>query len=314
MHPKLFFSDVARIEGVTTPAIHQRVKDKKLTYKEHKGRAYVEPEIARQIIRKDIKKQVISVHTTKGGVGKTTIALNLAYRLWSFGAKVLVIDLDQQANLTKGMQVDGTQHQTIQNILEGDCGFKDAILSIKKDLDLIPSNLKNAFNTQYMASYGIFPDTFLPKHINDVKDVYDIVIIDCPPALGHIIQTAYLASDRILSILDPDDNALDGVCHSLSEVEKINKSKDKKIDFKLLLNKYDARTIFSSAILNELKTDDNFKGKILETIIRTSQEYLKAKGMGETIFDFNTRNKAFLDIDNLARELLDWPTSEDNKS
>ena len=212
------------------------------------------------------------------------------------------------------MQIDGTKKPTIQNVLEGDCEFKNAIISIKKDLDLIPSNLNNAFNTQYMATYGIFPDTFLPKHIEKIKDVYDIVLIDCPPALGHIIQTAYLSSDMVLSILDPDDNALDGVSHSLSEVDKINKTKDKNINFKLLLNKYDARTIFSSAILNELRTDEKFKGKILETIIRTSQEYLKSKGMGETIFDFNTRNKAFLDIDNLARELLDWPTSEDNKS
>ena len=68
MHPKLFFSDVARIECVTTPAIHQRIKDKKFESKEYKGRAYVEPEIARELIRRDIKKQVISVHTTKGAL------------------------------------------------------------------------------------------------------------------------------------------------------------------------------------------------------------------------------------------------------
>lgn len=311
MNPKLFFSDVARIEGCSGPAIHQRVEKKQLPYKEHKGRAYVEPDIARLLVRKDIHKQTIAIHTTKGGVGKTTITLNLAYRLWSYGARLLVVDLDQQANLTKGFGVDGSSKKVIQNVLEGDCGFKDAIISVKEGLDLLPSNLNNAFNTQYMATYGVFPDTFLPDHLAELRDIYDIVLIDCPPALGHIIQSAYLASDKVLSILDPDDNALDGVSHSQEEVEKLNKTKKKNIKFNILLNKYDARTIFSSSILSELKEDDKFKNNILETIVRTSQEYLKSKAMGETIFDYNTRTKAFLDIDNLTRELLGWPTSEE---
>jgi len=312
MHPKLFFGDIARIENISNPAIHNRIREKKISYLEHKGRAYVKPDIARILMKKDITKQKIVVHTTKGGVGKTTITQNLAYRFSSFGAKVLVIDLDQQGNLTSGLTGDDiNQYKTIQDVLEGTVSFDDVIKPIIQGIDLIPSNLKNAQNTQYMTAYGISPGDFLPAHIANIENKYDIILIDCPPSLGHIIQSAYLSCDRVLSVLDPDSNALHGVKHSLAETKKYSQLKKQNIKFNIVLNKYDARTVFSNVMLNNLTNDLELKELVLETILSTSQEYIKANELRETIFDYNKRHKAFIDMDNLARELLGWGITKD---
>ena len=204
-----------------------------------------------------------------------------------------------------------SENKVIQDVLEGSVEMKDTIIPIKDGLDLIPSSLKNAQNTQYMSAFGIMPSEFIPLKLAEIEKDYDIVLIDCPPSLGHIIQSAYLASDRVLSILDPDNNALYGVQHSLAEAERFNAKRENKVKFNILLNKYDARTMFSSVMLDTLKSNPKFKENVLKTIIRTSQEYVKATALGETIFDYNKRTKAFLDIDNLARELLGWPLSEE---
>jgi chromosome partitioning protein len=312
MHPKLFLGDIARIEKISVAAIHNRVKDQQVKYNDYKGRAYVTPDIVKKLLKKNITKQKIVVHTTKGGVGKTTITQNLAYRFSSFGAKVLVIDLDQQGNLTSGLTgEDINQYKTIQDVLEGTASFNDVIKPIIQGIDLIPSNLKNAQNTQYMTAYGISPGDFLPAHIANIENKYDIILIDCPPSLGHIIQSAYLACDRVLSVLDPDSNALHGVKHSLSETKKYSQLKKKNIKFNIVLNKYDARTVFSNVMLNNLINDLELKGLVLETILSTSQEYIKANELRETIFDFSRRHKAYIEMDNLARELLGWGITKD---
>jgi len=312
MHPKLFIGDIARIEKISVPAIHNRMKERQIEYKEYKSRAYLPPEIVSKLLKKNITKQKIVIHTTKGGVGKTTITQNLAYRFSSFGAKVLVIDLDQQGNLTSGLTGDDiNQYKTIQDVLEGTVSFEDVIKPIIQGIDLIPSNLRNAQNTQYMAGYGISPGDFLPIHIANIEDRYDIILIDCPPSLGHIIQSAYLACDRVLSILDPDSNALHGVKHSLAETKKYSQLKKQNIKFNIVLNKYDARTVFSNVMSGNLMQDPDLKDYVLDTVINTSQEYIKANELRETIFDFSRRHKAYIDIDNLARELLGWGTSKD---
>lgn len=312
MEPKLFLTDIAIIEDCTLPTIHQRIKYKNLEALKHKSKSYLPPEMARMIIKKDIIKQNIAIHTTKGGVGKTTITLNLAYRLWTFGVRILVIDLDQQANLTKGFKKNDPQNYVIQDVIDEKCTFEQTIIKVKDGLDLIPSSLKNARNSQSLFSHNIYPGDFLPNHIQRVSKNYDMILIDCPPSLGNVIESAYMASDRVLSVLDPDDNALDGVVHSQQEVQRLNDQKKLNIKFNILLNKYDSRTVFSNSILDVLFKNPLFKKSTLNTVVNTSQDFLKLKSINETIFDNNKKTKSFIDIDNLAREILGWPTGGHN--
>jgi len=312
MEPKLFLTDVAIIENCKLPTIHQRVRDNHLEALKYKSKSYLSPEMARIILKKDIPRQKIAIHTTKGGVGKTTITLNLAYRLWTYGVRILVIDLDQQANLTKGFMKNNPQNYVIQDVIDEKCTFEQTILKVKEGLDLIPSSLKNARNSQALFSHNIYPGDFLPAHINNVYKNYDMVLIDCPPALGNIIESAYIASDRVISVLDPDDNALDGVVHSQQEAQNLNKKHKLNIKFNILLNKYDSRTVFSNSISDVLFKNPSFKKSTLNTVINTSQEFLKLKSVNETIFDNNKKTKSFMDIDNLAREILGWPTGGHN--
>jgi len=307
MNPKLFINDIASINECSLQNIHKIIKEKNYTTQKISNKLYIENETARFLIKHEFEKQTISVHTTKGGVGKTTIAMNLGIRFWMFGAKVLMIDLDQQSNLSKSFGFKSREHNVIQDILEEKSTIQSSIQEVKKNLHIIPSSLKNALNNQYMQAYSVMPDLFLPKILKKIKNDYDIIIIDCPPALGPIIKSACLSSDTVVSVLDPDDYALDGVEHSQKEIEKLNKDRDINIQFRILLNKYDARTMFSSATLSELQQNEFFKKNLLETIIGTSQEFLKCKAQGISIFDSFRQGKSCEDIDMLARELLGWP-------
>ena len=311
MEPKLYLNDIASINECSVQNIHKHINEKNLETKKISNKVYVENETARFLIKHPFKKQTIGIHTTQGGVGKTTITMNLGIRFWMFGAKVLIIDLDQQANLSKSFGLKGREFKVIQDLLEEKTDVKSCIQEVKKNLNVFPSSLKNALNNQYMQAYGKVPDHFLPHILKPLKEEYDIILIDCPPALGPMVQSAILSSTTIISVLDPDDYALDGVEHSMKEIQKLNTERDRSIDFKILLNKYDARTMFSSATLSELQQSSSFKEYLLESIIGTSQEYLKCKASGATIFDGIRNTKACDDIDSLARELLGWPLPEE---
>ena len=237
--------------------------------------------------------------------------MNLGIRFWMFGAKVLVIDLDQQGNLSKSFGFPRGDYPVIQDVLEGKTTIKNAIQTVRDGLNVIPSNLNNVHNNQYMQAYNISPDDFLPEQLKEIQDEYDIILFDCPPALGSMVDSASLASNIVISVLDPDDYALDGVEHSQQQIESLNKKKKTDIQFRILLNKYDARTMFSSSTLSELQQNEKFKEYLFDTIIGTSQEFLKCKASGVSIFDGLRHNKASSDIDSLAREILGWPHLEE---
>lgn len=311
MSPKLFINDIASVNECSMQNVHKIIKEKDIETHRVSNKVYVDNKTARVLIKHEIPNNIISVHTTKGGVGKTTVTMNLGIRFWMFGARVLIIDLDQQGNLSKSFGFPRGDYPVIQDVLEGKTKIQDAIQTVKDDLHVIPSNLNNVHNNQYMQAYNISPDDFLPEQLKKIQNDYDIILFDCPPALGSMVDSASLASNMVISVMDPDDYALDGVEHSQLQIEALNKKKKKDIQFKILLNKYDARTMFSSSTLSELQQNEKFKEYLFDTIIGTSQEFLKSKAQGISIFDGLRHNKASLDIDSLAREILDWPQIEE---
>jgi len=153
------------------------------------------------------------------GVGKTTISFSLGIRFWLFGARVLFMDLDQQSNLSKTLGNTYPQY-VLQDIFEKKVKPEQAIVHIKPNLDLIPSSLKNALLNQYMFAYSIREEKAIKSILDRVKHSYDIIIIDCPPAIGSSMTAATIAADLVVSPLDPDDYAVDGMTYCLNEVKK----------------------------------------------------------------------------------------------
>jgi len=310
MDPKILISDIASIRECSVQNIHKLIKEKNISSKKQSQRVYLNGENAKKIIDREVPKKTIAIQTAKGGVGKTTIALSLGIRFWLFGAKVLFLDIDQQGNLSKTLGCSQPKF-VLQDILEKNCSPEESHIEIKEGLGLIPSSLKNALLNQYMMAYGVREEKAIKNILKKFETLYDIIIIDCPPAVGSAVTSATIASDLVIAPLDPDDYAVDGMRLCFQEVSKLKEEYNLKTEFKILLNKYDARTLLSSSIVSELIENDLYKDCLFQSIIGISQEFPKSKSNKETIFDTTRQGKACKDIDLLTREILNWPTPED---
>jgi chromosome partitioning protein len=307
MNPKLLLSDISSINECSVQFIHKILKEnKEIEFQKEQNRIFVQNSGAKFLIKKEIPKKTIAIQTVKGGVGKTTMALSLGIRFWLLGAKVLFIDIDQQGNLSKTCGHPHPEY-VLHDIFEKKVDAADAVVKIKDNLDILPSSIKNALLNQYMLAYSIREEKAIKGMVKKFQKDYDIIIIDCPPAIGPSVTAATIASDMVIAPLDPDDYAIDGVKFCLQEVNKINTEYDLNIDFKILLNKYDARTILSGDIVTLLQDSNNYKKYLFQTIISVSQEFTNSKARKETIFCSLRQGKACKDIDSLSREILGWP-------
>lgn len=311
MKPKLLINDIAKVMDCTVPNVHMTIKEKRIKTEKVSNRVYIsDPQEFRKICSLPIPKHTICVQTAKGGVGKTAIATGLSTRLWQYGAKILVIDIDQQANLTKNFMHTKPEF-VLMDVLEGKCKIKNSIVELKNGLSLIPSSIKNSILGQYMIGMGLDASSTISDLIEPIKDNFDIIIFDCPPSIGHHITSCIYASDMVISPIDPDDDAIDGMKYLYAEVLKINKKSKKNREFKILLNKYDQRTIMSTRILNNLLEFEELKDCLFDTIIGVSQEFTQAKNDRITIFDPLKQSKGAKDIDRVTLEILGLKINED---
>lgn len=304
--PKLLFKDLAETLDCSVQYIHKMAKDKNVIPEKAGNRNYINGKEAQKLLAIKIPKKVISIQTSKGGVGKTTVCQNLAVRLWSYGAKVLLIDLDQQSNLTRTFIKDRPSHVFI-DILEEKIAAKDTLLPILDGLSILPSSIKNAILNQHMVAYGLERKSVVKDIVNHFVDDFDIIIIDCPPAIGPIVSSSTYASDMVISPIDPDEYALEGMKYCHNEIKRFSKENNSKIEFKILLNKYDARTILSSGIAQQLQSHKDFGKCLFSTILSTSTEFINARTEKRSIFDSYKQGRACKEIDSLTREILSWP-------
>ena len=305
MNPKILLQDIATIKECSVQNVHKLIKSKNINSNKSNHRVYLDGESAREIIDKKIPKKTISIQTAKGGVGKTTISFSLGIRLSLLGAKVLFLDIDQQGNLSKTLGSEQPKY-VLQDILEKKCSAKESLIKISNSIGLIPSNLRNAMINSYMQAYSMREDRVIKTILKSFENDYDIVIIDCPPAVGSIVTSATIASDMIIAPLDPDIYAVDGIkmCHQ--EVERLKEEYELDSEFKILLNKYDARTILSTKIIAQLTESEDYGNCLFNTVIGVSQEFPKAMLKGVSIFESVKQEKACKDIDSLAKEILEW--------
>ena len=311
MEPKILCSDIADIKGCTLARIKHIMSDKGIEGLIGKNKRYFPPcEEVKVLHGKEIQKKVITIQNTKGGVGKTTIALNLGIRFALFGAKVLFLDIDNQANLTQNFLQEIPQNILI-DILENKCSPEKAVCKISDRIGLIPSDLRNTTCSQYINAFSLKEDKIITDILSPLKEEYDIIIIDCPPALNSLVVSAMIASDVVLAPLDPNSYAMRGITLSHNEVVGLNKKYGCSIDFKILLNKYDARTAIASKILIDLDSGEGYQDCLMETIIGVSQDFSNAIERKESIYDsIQKQGRACHFIDSVARELMGWPLSK----
>lgn len=296
--------DAAKLKKVTTQAIHKELKAKGLISYKNNNRVYFGHETSKVIFNHKFNQNIISFQIVKGGTGKTTIAHSFAIRSNLYGAKVLCIDLDQQGNLSQAFGINCDNSPVMIDVIDNHHLINDAILKIAPGLDILPSRIENAVLDNHIM-LGKHPlDRVYKSIINKVISNYDLVVIDCPPALGQSVTAATLASNMIIFPLTPEQFSLSGLEVSYKEIKTINERFNSYCDLKILLNKFDMRTALSNEVLAKIMNHVTFKTIMCNTFIRSCQDFPNMLYSTTNIFSNTKISAAKDDIDLFTKEIL----------
>ncbi|WP_119344419.1 ParA family protein [Facilibium subflavum] len=304
---KISISQIAEFLGITNQAVHKRIKSKSIEYHKTQNKMYFTHNGARNILEPSCKQYIISTSVVKGGVGKTTIAESIAIRSSLYGLKVLVIDLDQQANLTKGLQMDEVARNTpvMIDIVAKRADPADSIVNVTEGIDMITSRLDNVTLDSYMMLHRVNPIGLFKRLYGNLLDPYDLIIFDCPPTLGTLVCSAMSFSNLVIAPLNPDIYSYEGLEIMQKEVNNIKEEFGIDINWRVLLNKFDSRTILSTDYISQLIKDKKYSEKLLKSVVRTSQDFPNTKNKGLSLYDNFRKSTAKEDIDCLVKELID---------
>ncbi|MBL0942301.1 MAG: ParA family protein [Alphaproteobacteria bacterium] len=297
-------SEAARFLSVSLQAVHKQLKVKSLEFHKSQNRVYFGHDTSRKLFGYKFKKQIIAFQIVKGGTGKTSLAHAVAVRANLYGAKVLCIDLDQQGNLTQAFGVDAEELPIMIDVLQDNINLDKTIVSIGPGIDLIPSRIENAVldNIIILKRHAI--DQVYKKKFDEYKKKYDLIIIDCPPALGQSVAAVALTADIIIAPVTPEEFSLSGLKITSHELQNLEENFSTKIPLKLVLNKFDTRTSLSHEVLSTLIKHPIYGDKLYKSYIRASQEFPNTIANGTSIFDSLKITSAKEDIDLLTREIL----------
>lgn len=249
-----------------------------------------------------MKTRVISLTNNKGGVGKTTSTLNLGVGLARKGKKVLLIDLDPQASLTISIGINPNAHleASIVQILTKKRDIKECILKVD-NVYIIPSNsLLN--EAEPVISAKPYKETILKKALEPIKDVFDYILIDCPPSLNTLTNNGLGASNEVFIPIEAEYLALQGTSQL---VEKINEIKEGNEDLKItgvFLTKYDQRKNLNKQVKEVLT--NTFKGKVFNTDINTNVALAEAPSHQKDIFSYEPTSTGARDYESLVNEVI----------
>src|SRR6056297_3984824 len=248
--------------------------------------------------------KVISLANQKGGVGKTTTAINLGASFAVLEKKVLIIDADPQANATSGTGFDIKKVKTsiYECLIEEADPRKIVLNSDIKNLDLIPSHIDLVGAEIEMLNMPE-QEYMLKNVVNKVKDDYDFVLIDCSPSLGLITVNALTASDSVIIPVQCEYFALEGLGKLLNTINIIQKGLNTDLEIEgFLLTMYDARLRLSNQVVEEVRK--HFQSMVFETIIQRNIKLGESPSYGKPVVMYDANSKGAVNYLNLARELL----------
>ena len=248
--------------------------------------------------------RIISVANQKGGVGKTTTTVNLGASLAFVGKKVLLVDIDAQGNATSGVGIRKPDvEQDIYDVLVNETPIVEAILpSSRENLDIVPATIQLA-GAEIELTSMMARESRLKSALNEIKEQYDYIFIDCPPSLGHLTINAFTASDSILIPVQCEYYALEGLSQLLNTVRLVQKHFNPELEIEgVLLTMYDARTNLGAEVVEEVRR--YFQEKVYETIIPRNIRLSEAPSHGLSIIDYGPRSKGAEVYQTLAKEVL----------
>lgn len=248
--------------------------------------------------------RVIAIANQKGGVGKTTTAVNLSSCLALLGARVLLIDVDPQGNSTSGLGIDkSVVKRCVYDCLVNDVPMDDAIMSTKvENLSLLPATIQLAGAEVELVSV-LARENMLKRALEKVKYRYDFVIMDCPPSLGLLTINALTAASSVLVPIQCEFYALEGLSQLMRTVGLVQKNLNPALQLEgVVLTMFDARTNLSIQVVDEVK--NHFRNKVYRTIIPRNIRLSEAPSHGKPIVQYDPKSRGAEVYLELAKEVM----------
>ena len=244
--------------------------------------------------------RVIAVINQKGGVGKTTTAMNVAHALSLEGKRVLLIDLDSQSHLTASLGMLKSGQRGIDEVLRGHCDIEDVMQEVRKKMFVIPAGEKLG-ELEFVSDADRKRGFRLSEALESIETRFDFIIIDCPPSAGLLGMNALLAAKELLIPVSSDFLSLQGLSRLMGIIKHIEGRLGLNLKKWLVVTRYQSRRRLAKDVVDKLL--QHFPNQVLHTPVRESVSLAESPSFGKTIFDYKSNSTGAEDYESLAYDL-----------